>query len=49
MAKLLLDAGADPTLEVGLSPNAIKQAKNRKRGEGQRVYRLLCQYAGVDF
>ena len=46
MAKLLLDAGADPTLSCGLSGSAIEHAKNRNRGEGPRVYEILCQYAG---
>jgi ankyrin repeat protein len=46
MAKLLLDAGADPTLHIGLSGSAIARAKNRKRGEGPRVYELFCKVAG---
>jgi ankyrin repeat protein len=46
MARILLDAGADPTLGIGLSGNAIDRAKNRKRGEGPRVYQLLCHHAG---
>jgi ankyrin repeat protein len=46
MAELLLRAGASPTLSIGLSRNAIEAAKNRKRGEGPRVYELMCQYAG---
>ena len=46
MAKLLLDAGADPTLHIGLSRSAIEGAKNRKRGEGPRVYELFCKVAG---
>lgn len=37
MAKMLLDAGADPTL----SCSVIKLAKESKRGEGPRVYELF--------
>jgi ankyrin repeat protein len=46
MAQLLLDAGADPTLRIGLNRHALDLAKERKRGEGPRVYELLCCYAG---
>jgi ankyrin repeat protein len=46
MAKLLLGAGACPTLSIGMNRNAIEAAQNRKRGEGPRVYELMCQYAG---
>jgi uncharacterized protein len=46
MAKVLLDAGADPTLRIGLNRHAIDRAKERKRGEGPRVYQLLCEHAG---
>jgi ankyrin repeat protein len=47
MAALLLDAGADPTLQVGWSRSAIERARNRKRGEGPRVYELLRKSAGL--
>jgi ankyrin repeat protein len=46
MAKLLLDSGADPTLQIGLNRSAIERAKNRKRGDGPRVYELFCKVAG---
>ena len=46
MARLLLDAGADPTLHIGLSRSAIERAKDRIRGEGPRVYELFCKVAG---
>jgi ankyrin repeat protein len=46
MAKPLLDAGADPTIRCGLSGSAIDHAKNRRRGDGPRVYELLCEFAG---
>jgi ankyrin repeat protein len=46
MAKLLLEAGADPTLHIGLSRSAIQRAKNRKRGDGPHVYELMCGFAG---
>jgi ankyrin repeat protein len=45
MAEILLDAGADPTIGIGLSGSAIDKAKNRKRGDGQRVYELFRQFA----
>jgi ankyrin repeat protein len=46
MANLLLEAGADPTLHIGLNHSAIDLAKKRKRGEGPRVYQKMCQFAG---
>jgi ankyrin repeat protein len=45
MAQLLLDAGADPTLKIGLGSSAIEQARRRKRGDGPRVYKLMCRFA----
>jgi ankyrin repeat protein len=45
MANVLLNAGADPTIGIGLSRNAIEKAKNRRRGEGPRVYELLVEHA----
>lgn len=44
IAKLLLDAGADPTIRGWMQLDALDHAKNRKRGEGPEVYLLLCQY-----
>lgn len=45
MAELLLKSGADPTLRIGLRSNALEAAENRKRGDGPRVYELLCRYS----
>ena len=47
MAKLLLDAGADPILPGSMQINAIYRAKQRKRGNGPRVYELMCLRAGI--
>src|SRR5262245_1137926 len=46
MAEMLLKAGADPTLRIGLNRSALDLAKNRKRGDGPRVYELMARYAG---
>ena len=45
MAKLLLDAGADPTIRGWMQLNALDVAKDRKRGDGPKVYKLLLQHA----
>lgn len=45
MAKLLLDAGADPTIRGWMQLNALDVAKDRKRGDGPQVYKLLLQHA----
>jgi ankyrin repeat protein len=44
MAKMLLDAGADPTIPGWMQLDAIYHAKDRKRGDGPQVYKLLRQY-----
>lgn len=41
MAKLLIDAGADPTIPGWMQLTALHIAKQRKRGDGPAVYRLL--------
>jgi len=46
MAEMLLKAGASPTLRIGLCRSAIEAARERKRGEGPRVYEIMCRYAG---
>jgi ankyrin repeat protein len=46
MAKLLLDAGADPTIQGWMQLNALDVAKGRKRGDGPKVYELLVRHAG---
>ena len=45
MAKMLLDAGADPTSRGWMQLNALDIAKERKRGDGPKVYELLCRRA----
>jgi ankyrin repeat protein len=41
MARLLLDAGADPTIPGWMQLTALHRAKDRKRGDGPKVYELL--------
>jgi ankyrin repeat protein len=41
MARLLVDAGADPSIRGWMQLNALDQAKRRKRADGPRVYALL--------
>jgi ankyrin repeat protein len=43
LARLLLAAGADPTIRGWMQLNALDRAKGRKRGDGPRVYALLLQ------
>jgi len=43
MAQLLIDAGADPTIRGSMQLSAIDRAAKRRRGDGPRVYRLLCE------
>lgn len=43
VAKLLVDAGADPTIEGWMRLTAIDKAASRKRGDGPAVYRLLVE------
>jgi ankyrin repeat protein len=43
MAKLLVDAGADPTIRGWMQLNALDRAEKRKRGDGPRVYELLLR------
>jgi ankyrin repeat protein len=45
MARLLLDAGADPTIPGWKQLNALDRAERRKDGEGPGVYRLLLEEA----
>ncbi len=45
MAKLLIDAGANPTIEGWMRLTALDRAKERKRPEGVRVYELLKKAA----
>ena len=43
MAQFLLDHGADATIPGWMHLNAIHRAQKRKRGDGPRVYELLCE------
>lgn len=43
IAKLLVDAGADPTITGWMQINALHRAKDRKRGDGPQVYELLVR------
>ena len=45
MARLLIDAGADPTIPGWMQLTALHKARNRKRGEGPSVYELLKRAA----
>ena len=41
VAKILIDAGADPTIPGWMQLTALHQAAERKKPEGQRIYKLL--------
>jgi ankyrin repeat protein len=43
MARLLVDAGADPTIAGWMQLNALDRARNRKRGDGPQVYEVLVR------
>lgn len=43
MARLLVAAGADPTIHIGMGLNALDKAKRRLRGDGPRIYALLSE------
>lgn len=45
MARLLVEAGADPTIRGWMRLNALDRAKARIRGEGPLVYALLTEAA----
>lgn len=45
LAKLLIDAGADPTIQGWMQLSALDRAKEREGEEGQRVYELLFETA----
>lgn len=45
MAKILIDAGADPTIPGWMQITALDKAIERKKEEGQRVYQLLKEAA----
>lgn len=41
MAKLLIEAGADPRIRGWMQISALDRAKGRKRGDGPLVYKLM--------
>lgn len=43
MARLLVQAGADPTIRGWMGLNALDRARGRKRDDGPEVYQLLTQ------
>jgi ankyrin repeat protein len=45
IARILIEAGADPMIRGWMQLNALDRAKDRKRGEGPEVYRLLLKTA----
>ncbi len=49
MAKLLVDAGANPTIAGWMGLTALYHAKQRKKAEGQKVYSLLTDTAKRKF
>jgi len=49
MAKLLVDAGANPTIAGWMGLTALYRAKQRKKSEGQEIYNLLADIAKRKF
>ncbi len=45
LARILLDAGADPTIPGWMQLTALDKSVNRKRFEGPDVHRLLLEAA----
>jgi ankyrin repeat protein len=45
VAKLLVNAGADPTIPGWMQLTALHRAKERKRGDGPKVFQLLLDAA----
>jgi ankyrin repeat protein len=43
MARLLVEAGADPTIPGWMQLTALDKAAGRQRGDGPKVYELLLQ------
>jgi ankyrin repeat protein len=43
IARLLVDAGADPTIPGWMQLTALDRARSRRRGEGPKVYELLLR------
>ncbi|XZE35214.1 hypothetical protein SH501x_000702 [Pirellulaceae bacterium SH501] len=49
MAKLLVDAGANPLIPGSMQITPLKRAQGRKKAEGQKVYDLLLRVARVKY
>ena len=49
IAKLLIDAGANPTIPGWMQITALDRASKRKKDEGRRVYGLLLETAKKRF
>jgi ankyrin repeat protein len=45
IVELLLQAGADPTIPGWMQLCALDRAKDRKRGDGPKIYQLMCKAA----
>jgi ankyrin repeat protein len=45
MARLLIDAGADPAIPGWMQLTALDKARDRRKGEGPRVYELFVSVA----
>jgi hypothetical protein len=45
MAKLLIDAGADPTIRGWMQMNALDRARQRKDANARKIIRLLEEAA----
>jgi ankyrin repeat protein len=43
MARLLVEADADPSIRGWMNLNALDRAKKRKRGDGPEVYAILME------
>jgi ankyrin repeat protein len=43
VAKILIDAGADPTIPGWMGLTALHESQDRKKPEGKRVHELLTQ------
>jgi len=45
MARILVEAGADPTIPGWMQLTALDKSARRKKPEGQKVHKLLCEAA----
>jgi len=45
MARILVDAGADPTIPGWMGLTALDKSGKRKKPEGKKVHKLLCEAA----